>query len=222
MSTAAVSFEAPISRREEVAGKPGVVRFLRMPEHRFVMIDGEGPPAESAFVDRMPGLYATAYSLRFALKKRGVVEKVGLLEGLWWTTDGTTDLDAIFGPGPGTGDEAERHGDRSTWRWTLMIGLPDQATPGELTAALETGRGRLASPLAAALRVERFAEGDVAQLLHVGPYAEERPSIERLHAAIHEAGLQAVGRHHELYVGDPQRSAPARLRTILRQPVAAR
>jgi hypothetical protein len=222
MSTTADPFEVPSSRREEVAGKPGVVRFLRMPEHRFVMIDGEGPPAESAFVDRMPGLYATAYSLRFALKKRGVVEKVGLLEGLWWTTDGTTDLDAIFGPGPGTGAEAERDRDRSTWRWTLMIGLPDQATPEEVTAALETGRGRLTPPLAAGLRVDRFAEGDVAQLLHVGPYAEERPSIERLHAAIHEAGLQAIGRHHELYVGDPQRSAPERLRTILRQPVAAR
>jgi hypothetical protein len=209
----AILFERPGTRREELAGRPGNVRFLHVPERRFVMIDGDGPPAATAFAARMPGLYGTAYTLRFALRTRGVEEKVGMLEGLWWTTDGTTDLDAIF-----AGDRAAAD-DRSTWRWTLLMALPDQATPAELEAALERGRRKLDPPFRNGLRIEPFAEGDVAQLLHLGPYAEERRSIERLHAAIGSAGLRPTGRHHELYVGDPRRSDPERLRTILRQPV---
>jgi hypothetical protein len=206
-------FERPGTRRDELAGRPGVVRFLHLPERRFVMIDGDGPPAATAFAARMPGLYGTAYSLRFVLRKRGVEEKVGLLEGLWWTTDGATDLDSIF-----AGDRAAVD-DRPTWRWTLLMALPDQATPAELATALEQGQHKLEPPFRNGLRIEAFAEGDVAQLLHLGPYADERRSIERLHAEIGAAGLRPSGRHHELYVGDPRRSDPERLRTILRQPV---
>ena len=201
-------FERPTSRDRELAGKPGVVRFLELPERRFVMIDGEGPAGDAAFSPRMPGLYATAWGLRFALKRRGVVTKVGPLEGLWWTSDGATDLDRIFGD------------DRGAWRWTLLIVLPDEATPEEIEAALEGGRVKLASPYREQLRVEPFAEGRVAQLLHLGPYAAERPSIERLHAAISDAGLRPTGRHHEIYLGDPRRTAPDKIRTLLRQPVA--
>jgi hypothetical protein len=207
-SRGTVHFERPATRAEEIAGKPGVVRFLDLPERRFVMIDGEGAAGEAAFAPRMPGLYATAWTLRFALKRRGVVTKVGPLEGLWWTSDGSTDLDVIFGGG-----------DRGTWRWTLLIALPDEAAPAELDAALATGRAKLDEPFRDSLRVEPFAEGPVAQLLHLGPYAEERPSIERLHAAIADAGLRPTGRHHELYLGDPRRGSPEKVRTLVRQPV---
>ena len=171
------------------------------------MIDGEGAAGEAAFAPRMPGLYATAYGLRFALKRRGVEERVGPLEGLWWTLDGSTDLDVIFGDG-----------DRSGWRWTLMIGLPDQATGPELDAAVEAARAKLSEPHASNLRIQTFTEGRAAQILHVGPYAAERPSIERLHEAIAAAGLSPAGRHHEIYLGDPRRAAPDKLKTILRQP----
>jgi hypothetical protein len=174
------------------------------------MIDGDGPAGEAAFAPRMPGVYGTAYPLRFALKKRGVETRVGPLEGLWWTADGSTDLDAILGA------------ERTAWRWTLLIALPDEATEAELTDALERGRQKIENPFARSLRVERFAERRVARMLHVGPYADERPSIERLHAAIDEAGLTPHGRHHEIYFGDPRRSAPERIRTLLRMPVAAR
>jgi hypothetical protein len=200
-------FERPADRDQELAGKPGVVRFLDLPERRFVMIDGEGPAGESAFVPRMPGLYATAWGLRFALKRRGVVTRVGPLEGLWWTSDGTVDLDVILGD------------DRGTWRWTLLIALPDEATPDELADALEDGRTKLASPFRESLRIDTFDEGRVGQLLHLGPYAAERPSIERLHAAIAEVGLRPTGRHHEIYLGDPRRAAPEKVRTLLRQPI---
>jgi hypothetical protein len=100
-----------------------------------------------------------------------------------------------------------------------MIGLPPEATAEELEQHLATARGRLDPEFAPGLRTELFAEGPCAQLMHIGPYAEERGTIERLHAGIGAAGLRPVGRHHELYLGDPRRSAPERLRTILRQPV---
>ena len=155
----------------------------------------------------MPGLYATAYGLHFALKRRGVEVRVGMLEGLYWMADGSTDFDAILGP------------DRDTWRWTLLIALPNEATEAELAGALTAGRAKMPADLAPGLRVEPFDEGRVAQILHLGSYAEERPTIERLHAAVAAAGLRPHGRHHELYLGDPRRSRPERLRTLIRQPV---
>jgi hypothetical protein len=130
-----------------------------------------------------------------------------MLEGLYWTADEATDLDLILGP------------DRGTWRWTLLIALPDEATDDELAASLEKGRSKVTPEIARNLRIETIAEGAVAQVLHLGPYAAERPTIERLHAAIAAAGLRPRGRHHELYLGDPTRSAPEKLRTLLRHPV---
>jgi len=205
--TTSVVFERPADRDAELRGRPGEIRFLETAPIRAVMVDGEGQVGDAAFGARMPGLYATAYGLRFALKRRGVQRRVGMLEGLYWMADGSTDFDAILGP------------DRGTWRWRLLIALPDEATDQELTTALAAGRAKMPAELAADLRVGAFEEGRVAQVLHLGPYAEERPTIERLHAAIAAAGLRPRGRHHELYLGDPRRSAPERLRTLIRQPV---
>jgi len=182
------------------------VRLLMVPEHRFVMVDGSGPPGEETLGPRMRGLYSVAYGLRFALKRRGVPGRVGALEGLWWPADGSTDLDEILAG-------------RAGWKWILMIVLPPEATQEELEEQLAAGRAKLDPEIATSLRVETFEEGAVAQVLHVGPYSEERPTIERLHAGIVEAGYRPRGRHHEIYLGDPRRSAPERLRTILRQPI---
>ena len=208
MTSPVATFERPLDRDAELRGKPGVVRFLELPPRRVVMIDGEGPPGPDAFAPRMPGLYTTAYKLRFGLKDRGVITRVGPLEGLWWTSDGLFDLDWLL------------EGARDTWRWTLLIALPDEATSKEVDEALAAGRAKLGPGFASNLRVETFDEGRVAQLLHVGPYAAEKGSIERLHAAVEAAGLRLHGHHHELYMGNPQTSAPERLRTLLRHPVA--
>jgi hypothetical protein len=208
-SAAQIDIEQPKDRHDEYEVRPGVVRFLFIPEHRFVMVDGSGPPGEVAFEARMPGVYGMAYGLHFALKRRGVAGKVGPLEGLWWFAEGVVDLDVILG------DE------RAGWRWTLMIVLPEEATEEELEKHLVGARTKVDPEIASTLRIERFAEGDVAQILHLGPYAEERPSIDRLHEGIAGAGFRPRGRHHELYIGDPRRSAPDRLRTILRQPIAS-
>jgi hypothetical protein len=203
------AFERLVGRDPEFRGPAGAVRFLEIPPRRVVMIDGSGPPGPDAFRPRMPGLYTTAYKLRFGLKARGVPGKVGPLEGLWWTADGSTDLDAIFGGGGG----------REDWRWSLFIVLPEEATEAEVAEAVAAGRAKLEPSFAASLRVETFDEGRVAQMLHVGPYAAERASIERLHEAVTAAGLSLVGPHHEIYLGDPQTSAPDRLRTIIRHAV---
>jgi len=207
MSTPTLAIERPADHEDELHVRRGAVRLLTVPEHRFVMVDGFGPPEPSAFEARIPALAGTAYGLRFALVRRGVRTKVGPIEGLWWNVGGSTDLDEIL------------REDRDAWRWTLMIALPDEATEEEIREHLVAAATKLPTEVPASLRVERFAEGDVAQILHVGPYDQERPTIERLHAAIEEAGFRPRGRHHELYLGDPRRSAPERLRTLLRHPI---
>lgn len=207
MEATSVVFEHPVDRAGELAGTPGVVRFLWVAPVRAVMVDGDGQPGQATFGARMPGLYTTAWDLRFALKRRGVERRVGMLEGLYWTSDGSTDLDVILGP------------ERGTWRWTLFIALPDDATDDELATSLAKGRSKVTPEVAPDLRIATFDEGAVAQVLHLGSYAEERPTIEALHAAIVAAGLRPHGRHHELYLGDPSRTKPERLKTLVRQPV---
>ena len=153
-------FETPGKRAGELAGKPGVVRFLDLAPARAVMVDGEGAVGADAFGPIMPGLYGTAYTLRFALKRRGVEEKVGPLEGLYWTADGTTDLDVIL--------DADRRG----WRWTLLIVLPAAATADELEAALQAGWRRWTlGGHATAPRDARRGTG--------GPGAARRPVLGR-------------------------------------------
>jgi hypothetical protein len=201
-------FERPVDRAAELRGRRGVVRFLDLPRRRAVMIDGDGRPGPEAFAPRLPGLYGTAYRIRFALKTRDVVDKVGPLEGLWWTTSGTTDLDEILGADS-----------RQDWRWTILIVLPEEATDDEVEAGLADGRAKIEPRFAQSLRIETLDEGRVAQVLHVGPYSAERAWIALLHAAIEAAGLHPRERHHEIYLGDARTSAPERLRTILRHPV---
>ena len=178
-----------------------------MPELAFLMIDGEGDPATSPrYTDAVETLYAVAYAARFDLKRgAGVDAKVMPLEGIWWS-DAPGDVWAS----------------REAWRWTMMIAQPDALTDDVLQRALtKAGQKRSAASLDR-LRLERFAEGRAAQVLHLGPYGEaERPTIERLHAFIAEQGLVARGRHHEIYLSDARRTAPERLRTIIRQPVSS-
>jgi hypothetical protein len=126
------------------------------------------------------------------------------LEGQWWTPDMAT-----FSTD-----------DKSQWNWTMMIVLPAQATAQVVDdARVAAERKHPQAPLDR-VRLERFAEGRCAQVLHVGPYSEEGPTVAALHAFIAANDCALTGRHHEIYLGDPRRTAPGRLRTILRQPVA--
>lgn len=182
-------------------------RIVEAPRGTFLMIDGAGDPNTSAaYRDAVAALYALSYTLKFALKKSaGLSYKVAPLEGLWWADD----MRAFT---------AERKGD---WRWTMMIAQPEAVTPALVAGAREEVRRTKALP-AERVRLEPFAEGLAAQVLHRGPYASEGPTIAALHRFIHEQGYAFDGKHHEIYLSNPARTAPERIKTIVRQPIAPR
>jgi hypothetical protein len=190
---AAVEFEHPRDYRDEITARANSVRFLVIPERAYLMIDGTGTPGGDEFGGAMAALYPVAYTLHFALKKRGTEAPVGALEGLFW-------LDAPP-------------------RWRLMLPVPASARSDDVGEAIEQVRARANPPTIDQLRAERWAEGHVAQILHIGPYDAETPTIEALHTAIDARGLRQRGTHHEIYISDPNRTAAARLKTVIRQPV---
>jgi hypothetical protein len=193
------------------APSPRHPAIVEVPELAFLMIDGRGDPNGSeSYQDALGALYGIAYTLKFTLKKADPERdfKVAPLEGLWWSDAERPSLD-------------ELQADRDAWNWTMMIALPDAVTAAEVGAAAEAAARRRPLPAAAHVRLERFAEGLAAQIMHVGPYSAEGPTIARLHDFVEEQGYELRGRHHEIYLGDPRRTAPERLKTVLRHPVAA-
>lgn len=188
--------------------RAGTVRFVEVPERRCLMIDGTGAPGESEFSEAIGALFGTAYTLKFALKARGIAWKVGYLEALWQGIGAAAAVEPVQ-PGAGVGAPT----------WTMFMELPDVATEADVAAAIEGAWTRHPSMAMGHLRVERWREGLVVEAMHVGPYAAETPTIERMMAAAEAAGLHPTGAHHEIYIGDPNRSAPEKLRTVLRQPV---
>jgi hypothetical protein len=182
--------------------------LVRVPELTFLMADGQGDPNTSAsYGEAVQALYATAYAVRFALKRgpEAIDAPVMPLEGRWWAPDMA----------------AFTSGDRCAWHWTMMIALPDVAGADVVAAARATAVRKVGPDAAGRVRLDRFAEGPAAQVLHVGPYSSEGPTIRALHEFIAAQGWALTGEHHEIYLSDPRRAAPERLRTILRQPVAA-
>lgn len=180
---------------------------IDVPEMQFVKVDGEGNPNTSpAYGSAVEWLYSTSYAMKFASRAAtGRDYVVPPLEGLWWADD-----PASF---------VSRRKDR--WKWTMMIMVPDFVGRGFFAAAVDRAAGRLgAAP--ASLRLERLVEGRCLQTLHVGSYDDEAPLLERLHHEIMPARhLVFNGRHHEIYLSDPRRVEPEKLRTVLRQPVKA-
>ena len=195
--------------REHLYKATAEPQFVNVPAMTFLMIDGVGDPnTATAYRDAIAALYGLAYPLKFALKKTtGVDYRVAPLEGLWWADDM-----AEF--------SAERKGN---WRWTMMIAQPPAVTPALVDTIRAEVRRKKALPALDQVRLESFAEGRAAQVLYLGPYAAEGPTIERLHHFIHEHGERFDGRrqkHHEIYLSDPRRAKPERLKTIIRQPIA--
>ena len=199
-----------VDRRRELRGLYSATRtpaLVDVPDLPFLMIDGHGDPNTApAYPEAVQALYSVAYAVRFALKRgpAAVDAPVMPLEGLWWTPDMaefTTE-------------------DKSDWNWTLMIALPEQATAGVVDEARARTAEKKGLEAIGRVRFERCTEGPAAQVLHVGPYSAEGPTVAALHAFIAGQGLLLSGKHHEIYLGDPRRAAPERLRTIVRQPVA--
>lgn len=176
-----------------------------VPALRFLMIDGQGDPNTTpAYAEAVEALFSVSYTAKFMVKRAtGIDYAVMPLEGLWWADD-----HAAFAAN-----------DRARWRWTMMILQPDVVEDAVLEAAITQVRDRKRLPAVHRLRLEWFVEGRCAQVLHVGPFTEEGPTIERLHAFIAERGRLA-GKHHEIYLSDIRRAHPAKWRTVIRQPMA--
>ena len=171
------------------------------------MIDGHGDPNTSDEYRRaLETLYPVAYALKFLSKKELDRDYVVMpLEALWWADD----MDAFT---------AAR--DKSQWDWTVMIVTPDWLSDEHFEAARDTVRRKGGAPALDALRLEALDEGLAVQTLHLGPYDDEGPVLDAMHHDFIPAhSLRMTGRHHEIYLSDARRTAPEKLRTILRQPV---
>lgn len=183
---------------------PKELVLVQVPEMQFVMIDGEGSPGGEAYVHAVQWLYSVIYPIKFIAKKKLGKDFVAPpLEGLWWADD----MNAYI------------EGDRDAWKWRMMIATPDWATRDMFEEAVDKAQKKLgARP--DSLKLEKFEEGLCVQIMHVGSYADEAPTIARMHKEfIPENGLVENGHHHEIYLSDPRRVAPEKLKTVLRQPV---
>jgi hypothetical protein len=181
------------------------VALVDVPPMNFLMIDGSGDPNTApAFKESIEALYGVSYTLKFILKKSGLGDHMVLpLEGLWWTDAmGRFSIDA-----------------RDEWTWTSMIAQPKPVTRELVRRAVAQLEEKKHPPALPRMRFERFREGRSVQIMHIGPYAAEGPTIEKLHAYVRDHGYELAGKHHEIYLGDPRRTDPKKLKTVLRQPV---
>ena len=182
--------------------EPAIVDVPRM---NFLIVDGVGDPNAQEYQEALGALYAVAYTLKFMVKKGELAVDYGVLplEGLWWVDDMSQFSEE----------------DKEAWKWTSMIMQPEYVTEELFNKAVEEVRKKK-NPLALPkLRFESFHEGITIQLMHIGPYSAEKPTIERLHRFVEEKGHELRGKHHEIYLTDPRRMSPEKMRTILRQPI---
>ena len=185
------------------AKAPSVVE---VPPLRYLMVDGEGDPNTApAYAEAIEALFSVSYTAKFMVKKgpQAIDYSVMPLESLWWSDD----LSAF------------RTGAKDRWKWTAMILQPDFVSDDLIGEAVDEVRKKKMLPAVDLLRLESLTDGRCAQILHVGPFAEEGPTIERLHAFI-TAHSALRGKHHEIYLSDLRRTDPAKWKTIVRQPMA--
>jgi hypothetical protein len=181
----------------------GDVELITPPTMKFIKVDGEGDPQGESFQQAMGVLFTLAYTLKFRSKKKLKRDyNVMAPEGLWWVKGGG------FDPSK-----------RSDWLWTLMVAVPDFITDSMFSGAkLEVREKKDPLGLDRA-RLEPFEEGLCVQTMHLGPYSSEGEAVARLEAFAKAHGYRMIGKHHEIYLGDPRRAKPSKLRTIIRHPL---
>jgi hypothetical protein len=183
--------------------------IIAVPPMNFMMIDGVGDPNESQpFADAVQALNSAAFTLKFAIRKaRGIDYAVMPTEGLWWTER----------------LEDFRIDQPANWLWTIMIMQPDFITAEDVEAAVAAAKAKKKLAALDLIRFDSYHEGRSAQIMHIGPYGlAEVPTVERLDSFIRERGERMTGKHHEIYISDPNRAAPEKLKTILRHPIDSR
>jgi hypothetical protein len=186
------------------------VSVVEVPEFNFVMLDGQLEPGQApadsqVFQEALSALYGISFTLKFISKRREenpVDYTVMALEGLWWVASGAFDLSK---------DEP--------WYFTLMMMQPDHITEAMYQQALAELKEKKPNPALDSLRFERFREGLCIQMMHIGPYAEEPRTLAKMRAFAEENGYRYRGKHHEIYIGDPRRAKPEKLKTVLRHQV---
>jgi hypothetical protein len=193
--------------RKSDYAQPKKPALVEVGQGLYLTVEGRGEPGGPEFETRVGALYAVAYTIKMTRKFAGKQDYVvGKLEGQWWSDEGP-DLKRI---------------PKRKWRWRLMIRTPELVRRAELSAALKNLEKKGKAPGAEQVRLESIAGGSCVQMLHLGPYDREWESIEQMLAFAGEQGLTPHGRHHEIYISDPRRVPPERLKTILRLPVRRR
>jgi len=181
------------------------VSDVDVPSWKFLMIDGKGDPNKAQeYADAVSALYQLSYTIKFHVKKSKAAIDFAVmpLEGLWWVDDMH-----LF---------SEK--DKSSWKWTMMIRQPECVTL-EIVEAMRAEVAQKKNPPALSkIRFEAYHEGPSAQILYVGPYAGEGPTIAKIHEHIRQSGHALKGKHHEIYLKEPRKSAPEKLQTVVRQP----
>ena len=179
--------------------------IVDVPEMNFLIVDGKGDPnTAQEYKDALEALYAVSYALKFMVKRRKEVDYVVMpLEGLWWTDD-MTEFTVE---------------NKDIWKWTAMIMQPEQVTEDLVQEALQQVKRKKNPPALPRIRFESLREGLSAQIMHIGPFSEEGPTIERLHQFIKENASGRIGKHHEIYLSDPRRVRPEKMKTVIRQPI---
>lgn len=180
---------------------------IDVPTLQYLAVDGHGDPnAGGPFAEAVSALFGIGYKLKFASKAEcGRDYAVMPLEGLWYTADMATFAEAM---------------DKSTWDWTLLMMVPEWITEAMFTAAVAANQGKKDAETLAGVRLQTLSEGRCVQRLHIGPFEAEAETLRQLHQEyLPGQGLVPSGHHHEIYLSDFTRTAPERLRTILRQPV---
>jgi len=182
------------------------VEVVEVPQMHFLMIDGRGDPNTSpAFQEAVEALFSLSFTLKFMIKKGKAEIDYGVmpLEGLWWADDKSQfSID-----------------NKDDWKWTLMIMQPEYVTAHLVQEASEQVKKKKDLPSLTKIRFEAFAEGKAAQIMHIGPFSEEGPTIQKIHNFIRENNHKISGKHHEIYLSDIRKAAPEKWKTIIRQPM---
>ena len=196
------------TQKELYQPSPKEVVVIEVPKMQFLMIDGMGSPGDSQeYQDALSVLYPVAFKTKFLSKSKGKDYVVPPLEGLWWA-DNMNDF---------------RSGNREKWKWTMMIRQPEWITKEQIDEAIDITKKNKPelSELLDKLRLESYKEGNCAQIMHLGPFSEEGPTIDKIHNFITEQKGKFDGfyqKHHEIYLSDPRKAKPENMKTLIRQP----
>ncbi len=182
------------------------VEIVEVPKMNFLMIDGDGGPNHPTFQNAIEVLFPLSYTLKFMIKKSDIGIDYGVLplEGLWWADDMSSFI----------------KDKKDDWKWTLMIMQPELITNEMVVEAVNQVRVKKSPTSLPQVRFESIKEGKVAQIMHIGPFLEEGPTVQKLHSFIKDSGKKLIGKHHEVYLSDIRRAAPEKLKTIIRQPMS--